>query len=198
MMDDDAMKHLREHVNAAVTKRMTFISANREKMIESWVAETGLLPSESVMVEQLMGDGSVTVRIERKSPGTIATPEVATDVGNRVWPCGFLVGGEPCVWPAAHAGEHMAWVPEPPTFTLEQIRAAFTHHFEHGEDVGRYPQSTESAWNEVLEALTGKAIQRCPSLFADGVTQCDRPAAHAGDHTGMVAESWAGEFEPKL
>jgi hypothetical protein len=56
-------------VFAAAMARFEFIMRRREALLEAWVAETGLLPSEAVLVERTYEDGSVTVTVERKVAG---------------------------------------------------------------------------------------------------------------------------------
>ena len=64
---------LDETIAKAVNDRMRFIAANREKLIEAWVAETGLSPSESELVETCSADGlTVTATIRRR--GAKPTP----------------------------------------------------------------------------------------------------------------------------
>lgn len=55
-----------EAVFAAAVARFEFIMRRREALLEAWVAETGLFPSEAVLVERTHDDGSVTVAVERK------------------------------------------------------------------------------------------------------------------------------------
>lgn len=47
-------------------RRVRFIMQNRERLLEAWIAETGLLPSESELVEQNFHDGSTVVFIRRR------------------------------------------------------------------------------------------------------------------------------------
>ena len=49
-------------------ERLAFIRANRERLVEAWIAETGLLPSESLQIEQQLPGGGVEVRIVRRPP----------------------------------------------------------------------------------------------------------------------------------
>ena len=57
----------RKGLDAVVAERMRFIAANEEKLVEAWIAETGFLPSESVIVRS---DGPTGTRMwmERKTP----------------------------------------------------------------------------------------------------------------------------------
>ena len=55
-------------IDEAVRAKTLFIAKHRERYIEAWMAETGLLPSESMLVEQHCADGRTTVRIERRAP----------------------------------------------------------------------------------------------------------------------------------
>jgi len=41
-----------QEILRAVVEKMEFITQNREKLLEAWVAETGLLPSESVLITE--------------------------------------------------------------------------------------------------------------------------------------------------
>jgi hypothetical protein len=59
-------------INRSFEQAMRFIHDNQEQLIRAWVAETGLLPSESVLVtQQAPGvDGAIMTLqwIERKGP----------------------------------------------------------------------------------------------------------------------------------
>ncbi len=50
-------------LRAAAEKRLAFIRANEEKLVEAWLAETGLLPSESVIEVQNYHDGRTVIRV---------------------------------------------------------------------------------------------------------------------------------------
>lgn len=50
----------------AAAKQLKFVAENREKLLTAWVAETGLLPSESMIVERRQLDGSLQISIEKK------------------------------------------------------------------------------------------------------------------------------------
>lgn len=50
----------------AARKQLAYIQTNRDRLCEAWIAETGLKPSESVLVERRMEDGSVRVWVERR------------------------------------------------------------------------------------------------------------------------------------
>jgi hypothetical protein len=62
-----------EAIDKAVAERMKFIAANRERLIEAWIAETGLLPSESEMTEQHMIDGTIRVTVGRRRQSLLRT-----------------------------------------------------------------------------------------------------------------------------
>jgi hypothetical protein len=47
--------------------RMAFINENQEKLLEAWIAETGLLPSQSVLMIQTDKDGITKCWVERKN-----------------------------------------------------------------------------------------------------------------------------------
>lgn len=53
---------------AAAEQRLKEIMANREKLVMAWIAETGLLPSESEIVETSHPDGSMSVHVRRLTP----------------------------------------------------------------------------------------------------------------------------------
>jgi hypothetical protein len=59
---DDFQAQLR----AAGEEKARFIMRNREALLEAWVAETGLLPSESVLVERRCDDGRIEIHVERR------------------------------------------------------------------------------------------------------------------------------------
>ena len=53
-------------VRLRAEEQLRIIAANRECYIAAWVAETGLLPSESQLVERRHADGTVTVTVRRR------------------------------------------------------------------------------------------------------------------------------------
>ncbi len=59
-------------ISDAVREKMQFTMANRERLVEAWVAETGLQPSESVLNEQHMDDGITRVWVESRLRGEAA------------------------------------------------------------------------------------------------------------------------------
>lgn len=60
------MSDLKSLIEKEVEEKLRFISANRERLIEAWIAETGLLPSESVLVEQRFSD-RIEISVRRKN-----------------------------------------------------------------------------------------------------------------------------------
>ncbi len=56
------MKELDKFVSDA----LNVIMRNRERYVTAWVAETGVLPSEAVLIEQHMADGSIRLTIEKR------------------------------------------------------------------------------------------------------------------------------------
>ena len=55
-----------EALDIAVKKKFSFIAANKERLIEAWVAETGLLPSQATLIQQDK-DGVTKVWVEEKT-----------------------------------------------------------------------------------------------------------------------------------
>ncbi len=55
-----------EEIAAAAQRHYQIIMANRERYLAAWIAETGLRPSESCLVEQRHADGSVTITVKRR------------------------------------------------------------------------------------------------------------------------------------
>ncbi len=51
----------------AVCAKLALIAANRENFLSAFIAQTGLRPSECVMVEQDCGGGRTEIRFERRS-----------------------------------------------------------------------------------------------------------------------------------
>ena len=47
--------------------RISDIMANREKIIEAWIAETGVSPSDAVLCQQNMEDGTIRFWVETKA-----------------------------------------------------------------------------------------------------------------------------------
>jgi len=53
-------------ISRIAEERLKLIYANRERLVEAWIAETGLKPSESMLMEQTSEDGfSIRIWIER-------------------------------------------------------------------------------------------------------------------------------------
>ncbi len=50
----------------AVDERIRFIMANRERFLEAWIAETGLLPSECELVEEMHPSGKIVVYCRKR------------------------------------------------------------------------------------------------------------------------------------
>ena len=60
----------------ANSERLAFILANREKLVEAWLAETGLLPSQCVLMQQDLGH-TIRVWIEKRPEGLPSADEPA-------------------------------------------------------------------------------------------------------------------------
>ena len=56
---------MRNIIEKMVEERMNFIASHRERFIEAWVAETGLHPSDCVMMQQETNEG-LRIWFERK------------------------------------------------------------------------------------------------------------------------------------
>ena len=52
-------------IERLVQDQIKFINANREMFVKAWIAETGFLPSESMLIEQRDGN-KTTIWIEKK------------------------------------------------------------------------------------------------------------------------------------
>lgn len=63
----EAVDSPEEIINRAAEARLAFIEARREKLCEAWIAETGILPSECVMIVQQTLDGGIKCWIEKKA-----------------------------------------------------------------------------------------------------------------------------------
>lgn len=66
------MNEFNDKISALVQEKLAFIAENREKLVAAWIAETGLLPSESMLVQQDKGDGSTDIWVQPKSLSTLA------------------------------------------------------------------------------------------------------------------------------
>lgn len=55
-----------EQMHRTVEEKVRWITENRERLCEAWVAETGLLPSESELVEVHEPDGTTRVFVRRR------------------------------------------------------------------------------------------------------------------------------------
>lgn len=63
-----AVDRLSAFIDDAARKKLAFIDAHRERLVEAFLAETGLLPSEAMLVQQDHGNGRTSVWIERRKP----------------------------------------------------------------------------------------------------------------------------------
>lgn len=59
-------RNLTAAIERLTAERMTYINQHVDKLIEAWIAETGLKPSESLLVQQNHSDGRTTFHVERK------------------------------------------------------------------------------------------------------------------------------------
>lgn len=50
----------------AARKMREWLQNRRERLCEAWIAETGLKPSESVLVQKQAEDGTIRIWVERK------------------------------------------------------------------------------------------------------------------------------------
>lgn len=55
-----------EEINRAFEVQLRSLMRHRERYVKAWIAATGLHPTECVLVERRMGDGSVRITIEPK------------------------------------------------------------------------------------------------------------------------------------
>ncbi len=71
-------KNIQELLEKSVQKKMEYIAKNKEKLLEAWIAETGLLPSESMLVtEDIQTHDKITTRtwvISKKDFDTATSP----------------------------------------------------------------------------------------------------------------------------
>lgn len=75
------MTEFREAVERAAKERVDFIMKNRERLIEAFVAETGLLPSQCELVERSYENGTVEVSVAPK-PGAMACSRCKHSITN--------------------------------------------------------------------------------------------------------------------
>lgn len=61
---------LADAIMDAARKQLEEVYAHRDKYVKAWVDEHGLLPSQVVLVEKRMSDGSIRMWIEPKE-GTL-------------------------------------------------------------------------------------------------------------------------------
>jgi len=53
-------------LEAALAKRLAFVNANREALLEAWVAQHGWHPDECMLMQQDMGDGRLRMWVEKR------------------------------------------------------------------------------------------------------------------------------------
>jgi len=63
---DGGVGQFADLVMRASQDRIRFIMQNRERLIEAWIASTGIRPERAVLVEQQNPDGSVSVTIKER------------------------------------------------------------------------------------------------------------------------------------
>lgn len=57
----------RKILERSLKGRVDLIMKNREALFEAWIAQTGVPPTEAVLVERSFEDGNVEVSVERKT-----------------------------------------------------------------------------------------------------------------------------------
>jgi hypothetical protein len=57
---------LQAELDALVARKLRILRENREVYVSAWLAETGLLPSESMLVQREHGDGRTTITVHRR------------------------------------------------------------------------------------------------------------------------------------
>lgn len=60
--------NLHEELTRLADERLAFIRANEEKLVEAWLAETGLLPSDSLLEVMTLLDGTLQIRMRATNP----------------------------------------------------------------------------------------------------------------------------------
>lgn len=53
-------------LHAAVSAQLNFIQANKEKLVQAWVAEHGWNPSECCLMQQDMQNGTIRMWVEKR------------------------------------------------------------------------------------------------------------------------------------
>lgn len=74
---DGAASSLAESFAQAAAERLRFVMANRERFVEAWCAETGILPSEAAIVETFDSTTLTTTVMVRRRDGV---PEATEDI----------------------------------------------------------------------------------------------------------------------
>ncbi len=95
----NAAEALQDYLEAVVKAKFSYVMSNRERFLMAWVAETGIHPSNAVLVEREMGTGAVEVSIYPRVLGekcpTCPRPVAPKLEGDRCACCGRLkYGGE--------------------------------------------------------------------------------------------------------
>lgn len=73
----DGPSAMSDSLRRAECERVTYIMANRERFLEAWIAETGLHPSECVLVETTDPGSLKTVVMVRRRDGAEVTPDMS-------------------------------------------------------------------------------------------------------------------------
>lgn len=73
------VQNLAEDIHQAVREKLSFVAEHRERLLTAFLAETGLRPSECVMVEQDCGGGRTEIRFERRHSASQPTSEGTDD-----------------------------------------------------------------------------------------------------------------------
>jgi hypothetical protein len=68
MMTEKDRLAFNQQIMDAADAALRRVNANRETLIEAWLAETGILPSEAMLVEQRMNDGTIRFWVEKRKP----------------------------------------------------------------------------------------------------------------------------------
>jgi hypothetical protein len=71
-LPDTCKTECQKAIDEAMRSRLRFIMENRARLIDAWFAETGVHPSEAVLVEQRTPEGSIQFWIRKKTEKEMA------------------------------------------------------------------------------------------------------------------------------
>ena len=149
----EAKRHAASVENAAWSL-MHLLWRNREHLVQEWLTETGVLPSEAELVEEWNRDGSVTIRVRRRHD--LSNAPSRQEVTHAPAPDAVVNAGDAGTQPNNQAGGEADDKGRPSPAELPQgVARCGCEHSEYLEEV---VASLRSAQKSLAEGSPGETI----------------------------------------